>query len=290
MENKKIAYIRISEINILNPRVRNRLVAEEISQNIKKVGLKRPIKVRMKEDLTGDKKYDLVCGQGRLEAFMEAGEEYIPAIVTSISAEDACISSLVENIARRHYNSVELIQKIKYLRDNGYGVQDIAQKTSLDKNYLYGIIKLIDHGEERLIKSVESGITPLYIAIKIATENDIEVQNALVEAQEKGNLSLSKLSAIQKLQAQRKLYGKGRAKVSRNKMSITSDELFLLCESNVKQKKKIIMRANYVNNLLYMSAAALKILFNDNNFINQLKVEGFIEIPKQIKELVGMVK
>jgi ParB family chromosome partitioning protein len=290
MEDHKITYIKIDEINIPNPRVRNRLIAEEITQNIKKVGLKRPIKVRSIEETSDGKKYSLVCGQGRLEAFIEADEEYIPAIVTDISAEDAYISSLVENIARRHYSSVELVQKIKYLKDNGYSEQDIAQKTSLDKNYIRGIIKLVEYGEERLVKSVENGITPLYIALKIATENDIAVQNSLIEAQEQGELGPSKLAAVQKMLAERKLYGKGRTKISRNKMTVTQDELFALYEMNVKQKRKIINKANYVNNLLYMSAAALKKLFNDNNFINQLKVEGISEIPKQIKELISTVK
>jgi ParB family chromosome partitioning protein len=290
MDTEHIEFIKIDEINILNPRTRNRLIEEEIRQNIEKVGLKRPRKVRMKEELSDGKKYDLVCGQGRLEAFIEAGEEYIPAIITNISAEDACISSLVENIARRHYSSVELVHKIKYLKDSGYNEQDIAHKTNLDKNYIHGIIKLLENSEIRLIKSVESGIMPLYIALKIITEEDSEVQKALIEAYENGNLGAAKLASIQKLLSQRKQYGKGRAKISRNKTAITADELLEIYENNVKNKRKMINRATYVNNLLDMSAAALKKLFSDNNFINQIKVEGFAEIPKQIQEFISMVK
>jgi ParB family chromosome partitioning protein len=290
MNTEHIEFIKIDEINILNPRTRNRLIEEEIRQNIEKVGLKRPIKVRMKEKSYDGKKYDLVCGQGRLEAFIEAGEKYIPAIVTIISEEDACISSLVENIARRHYSSVELVHKIKYLKDNGYSYQDIAHKTNLDKNYIHGIIKLIENSEIRLIKSVESGIMPLYIALKITSEEDSEVQTALIDAYEKGSLSAAKLASIQKLLSLRKQYGKGRAKIPRNKTAITSDDLLEIYESNVKNKRRMINRATYVNNLLDMSAAALKKLFNDNNFINQIKVEGFCEIPKQIQEFIMIGK
>lgn len=289
MENNIVHLININEIYILNPRERNRLIAGEISQNILRVGLKRPITVREREYEEDGKKYDLVCGQGRLEAFIEAGVEYIPAIISSMSAEDACISSLVENIARRNYTSIELIRQIKYLKDNGYSEVEISQKTSLDKNYIHGILKLIENGEERLIRSVESGLTPLYIALKIATESDVEVQQALLDAQEKGKLGAAKLASIQKLLTKRALYGKGRATVSRNKTAVNSDDILVLYENSIRHKRKIIRRSDFITNILYMTIAALKKVCVDNNFQNQLKVEGLGEIPKRVKELIGVV-
>ena len=53
---KGITIIPIEEINILNPRVRNKVIAEGIKQNIREVGLKRPITVTPRKD---GKKYDL---------------------------------------------------------------------------------------------------------------------------------------------------------------------------------------------------------------------------------------
>ena len=41
--------------------------------------------------------YDLVCGQGRLEAFVALGQNEIPAIVIEASEEDCYVMSLVEN-------------------------------------------------------------------------------------------------------------------------------------------------------------------------------------------------
>lgn len=58
--------IPIEKINILNPRERNRKIANEIKKNIEDVGLKRPITVSRRLDFTDGKEYDLVCGQGRL--------------------------------------------------------------------------------------------------------------------------------------------------------------------------------------------------------------------------------
>jgi ParB family transcriptional regulator, chromosome partitioning protein len=120
MEQGAIVLISIEDIHILNPRVRNQIIAEEIRQNIRSIGLKRPITVAPRKDAKIGRKYDLVCGQGRIEAFIAAGETEIPAIVREVSEEDAHLMSLVENIARRNSSALELLQSIKYLKGQGY--------------------------------------------------------------------------------------------------------------------------------------------------------------------------
>ena len=83
------------------PRERNKQVFEQIVDNIKSVGLKKPITVTARPGENGAEKYLLVCGEGRLKAFMALGESTIAAMVIDVSDEDAFIMSMVENIARR---------------------------------------------------------------------------------------------------------------------------------------------------------------------------------------------
>ena len=85
--NNKIQSIKIEDIHILNPRVRNKRVFADIVENITSVGLKRPITVTKSESPVEGKLYDLVCGQGRLEAFIECGYSEIPAIVIDADQE-----------------------------------------------------------------------------------------------------------------------------------------------------------------------------------------------------------
>lgn len=68
--HKHVTLIPTDRIRVLNPRVRNRRHFEEIVENIARVGLKRPITVSRRAG-TDLEEYDLVCGQGRLEAFVE---------------------------------------------------------------------------------------------------------------------------------------------------------------------------------------------------------------------------
>ena len=64
--------------------------------------------------------YNLVYGQGRVEAFIALGQTAIPAIVTELSEEGSLIFSLVENVARRQHYPIELLREIGALKNCGY--------------------------------------------------------------------------------------------------------------------------------------------------------------------------
>lgn len=288
MEQSAIVLIPIDEINILNPRVRNQIIAEEIRQNIRNVGLKRPITVSHRKDSKNGKKYDLVCGQGRIEAFIAAGETEIPAVVRSVSEEDAHIMSLVENIARRHCNSLELLQSIKYLKSQGYADDAIAAKTNLGKEYIRGIIRLLEHGEEYLVSAVEKGRLPLYQAMTIALEDDTSIQMALTEAHETGVLSGKKLVAVQKIISRRSHYGKGLSSSKRDKKAkITPEDLIAVYEKEANEKKRLLAQSNYIKDVLDCTSMVLRQLLNDVHFTNQLKAVGMSEMPRHVANIIG---
>lgn len=110
-----IAMISVSEITVLNPRARNKRVFQELVTSIANLGLKRPITVSRR----ADGGYDLVCGQGRLEAFLALGQPTIPAVVLEVSEEDCFVMSLVENLARRQHSPLELVREIGALKGRG---------------------------------------------------------------------------------------------------------------------------------------------------------------------------
>jgi len=286
MTQDVVHLIPIEEINILSQRARNAIIAEGIRQNILSVGLKRPITVTRRKDEKNGKKYDLVCGQGRLEAYVAAGEKEIPAIIRDVSTEDAYIMSLVENIARRSSNSLELVQSIKYLKSLGYEYSDIATKTNLGKEYIKGVIRLLEQGEEYLVKAVEKGRIPLSQAIKIATEDDSTVQKALTEAYESGGLPGKKLISMQRIISRRKHYGKGISIPQRKTSQVSAEELLADFEKDVKKKKQLLSQSNYIKQVLAFTSAALKQLLKDVHFTNQLKAVGMDDIPRHVIEIL----
>ena len=111
----RIEMIPISRITVLNPRARNKRQHREIVNNIEAIGLKRPITVSRREG-AGGPRYDLVCGEGRLEAFQMLGQTEIPAVVIEASESECLVMSLIENIARRTPRPIDLMKEIGALR------------------------------------------------------------------------------------------------------------------------------------------------------------------------------
>ena len=183
-----VRMIPVKQINILNPRQRGRKKFAQITANILKLGLKKPITVAHVGGSNGDVRYNLACGQGRLEAYIELGQEEIPAIVVEGSREDLLLMSLAENLARRQHSAIHSMQEISLLKERGYNYAEIARKIELSKSFVHAILQLLAKGEEPLLQAVERGQLPITIAITIATSDDAAIQRSLQEAYERNDL------------------------------------------------------------------------------------------------------
>ena len=131
-----IQMISMDKITVVNPRDRGQTKFKQITKNIGKIGLKKPITVTPKNGGNENDEYLLVCGQGRLEAYQQLGEAEIPAMVVHVTREKLLLMSLVENLARRKHTCTELVHEIKALKDRGYSFSDIAKKADLDVTYV----------------------------------------------------------------------------------------------------------------------------------------------------------
>jgi ParB family transcriptional regulator, chromosome partitioning protein len=187
---------------VLNPRARNKRQHREIVENIDAIGLKRPITVSRRASNDGVR-YDLICGEGRLEAFRMLGETEIPAIVIDAPENDCLVMSLVENIARRQHRPLDIMQEIGSLHDRGYSDTEIADKIGCTASWVNMITALLSRGEERLVSAVETGLIPLSLAVDIAKAETDEAQNLLMDAYAAGKLKGKKLNAIRKILDQR---------------------------------------------------------------------------------------
>ena len=130
----EVEMIPIGQIDILNPRGRDKKDFSAIVANISNVGLKKPITVTPQPN-TDPQRYYLICGQGRMEAFISLEQEAIPAFVIDASEEECMIMSLVENIARRQQQPMELFRTIADLKSHGYSNVQIGKKIGMSDTY-----------------------------------------------------------------------------------------------------------------------------------------------------------
>lgn len=279
---QRVEWIPVERIHVLNPRLRNKRVFREIVENIAKIGLKRPITVTRRME-AGGPFYDLVCGQGRLEAYQALGQQEVPALVVSADAEDCMIASLVENCARRQHTAIDLLQDIGGMRGRGYSVAEIAGKTGLSTEYVYGVARLLEQGEQRLLRSVESRTIPISVAVEIAEANDHGVQRALQDAYDKGLLRGKRLLAAKKLVETRRRRGKEFvAQKSSTTKRISTAALLKAYEEEAERKRGMISRANGSRDRLVLIVEAFRRLSCDETLMGILEDEGLATMPERI--------
>jgi ParB family chromosome partitioning protein len=279
---QRVEMIPINRITVVNPRVRNKKYFKEIISNIGQIGLKRPITVTRRME-AGGPFYDLVCGQGRLEAFRALGQEEVPALVVNANKEDCLVASLVENCARRQHRATDLLQDIGAMKQRGHSVPEIARMTGLSSEYVYAVVRLLENGEERLLRSVETGQIPFTVALEIAEAEDGEIQAALQAAYEKKLLRGKKLMIAKHIVEMRRQRGKSLKYNNRPKTSpLSSEALLQAFQEDVDRKRMLVRRAEAAKARLVFITQAMRKLLADTQFSNLLAEEGFSSLPEAL--------
>lgn len=284
-----IRMIPVDRIEVLNPRDRNSRVFEEIVDNIRELGLKKPITVTPRPGPDGNEKFLLICGEGRLKAYLSLGEAAIPAMVVDVGDEEALIMSLAENIARRQYRPLELLAGIEQLRDHGYDKKRIAAKTGLSVDYIKGILILLEQGEERLLVSVGNGRMPLATALEIARAGNDEgnIQKALQDAYESGQLRGRQLIQARRIIERRHTLGRSVARrIARKAADVTSSSLVRSYKREVDRQKLMVRKSEFAQQRIMFVVGALRELFADENFTTLLRAEGLETLPKYLAERI----
>lgn len=283
---QQIEMIPISRITVLNPRSRNKRQHREIVNNIEAIGLKRPITVSRRPG-EGSPRYDLVCGEGRLEAFQMLGQTEIPAVVIDAAETDCLVMSLVENIARRQHRPIDLMEEIGSLHRRGYNDTQISEKIGVTASYVNMIVTLLERGENRLVAAVETGLIPISLAVDIARADTDEAQNLLIDAYESGQIRGKKLVAVRRMLDQRMkrngraaaVHGLGRRNANRR---MTSTDLMQIYQREAEKQRILVKKSDFTQTRLLFIVEAMRDLLNDDGFTTLLRAEQLETMPRAL--------
>jgi len=124
---------------------------QELAASIKVSGVLQPILVR---SIAGGK-FQLMAGQRRMRASEIAGKKSIPAIVRTMSDQQAMETTIVENLQREDLNPIEQAQAFDRLAHEFKLTQDqIAQRTGKDRASITNYMRLL-----KLPSSVQQDIS-----------------------------------------------------------------------------------------------------------------------------------
>jgi len=273
--SNRIKPIPISAIAVLNSRGRSQKPFKELVTSITNLGLKRPITVS-----TGARSgaYELVCGEGRIEAFKALGQTDIPAIVVDASTEDCLLMSLVENIARRRHSPLELVSDIGRLAKL-YRTVEIAAKLDLRPDYVRAICYLLKHGEGRLLSALERGIISPTLATEIAKAKSPKLQGALLETHVSAKQTSKQIATMRKLVEQRH---RDTEQVRQNQGEISSTALVRAYRKETDRQKLLVQKAALAQARLLFIVNALKTLLGERMFVTLLREASLDHVPLAI--------
>ena len=242
--NEEIKLIPIESIRILNPRYRDQKKFQVIIQSIKNLGLKKPIKVSLRTAQEGDEPgYDLVAGQGRIEACLALGFKEIAAIVVSVSKGDRLLMSLAENMARRFPSPMDMVAEIQRLKGEGYSNVVIGEKLDIDHTLVGGLLTLMKDGEVRLVEAAMQNKIPIGVAIDIAKTDGAEGQKELLKAYEAGQLNQFSIRTLKRLMEQRRVLGKKPCRGPKKPTGVTADGFVSAYQREIQRQKSFIRKA-----------------------------------------------
>ncbi|ANS40980.1 ParB/RepB/Spo0J family partition protein [Serratia inhibens] len=281
-----VVMLDILSIKVVNPRIRNKRIHEEMTKNIDMVGLKKPITVRILEDDSEGYQYALICGQGRLESLKNLNQSTIPAIIKNVDEKVGHVMSLVENIARRKPRTTELFDRIKDLKGMGLSDHDVGRLTGYSTQWVNNVTMLIDKGENKLLGAFESGNIPLSVAVTIARSSHEEIQQLLLETYTKKLLNIKQITLLRNILARRNEGDKGTVNTTyiqhKEQKKMTLDELMDVYQKNIDEHREMQRKAELAKESLLLARQMMSELLKNNQFVELLRKEGLNSVPTQI--------
>lgn len=266
--------IPIAKIKVINARSRDQEQFDMNVESIGNIGLLKPIRVNDKF-LERTEMYELICGEGRLQAHQRLGQTEILAEIVTCTRKEAYLQSLIENIARTKPDSMDFAREIKRLHDEGWDYEKLAQVTCKSKEYIRDYIRLVEQGEERLIRGVEQGVFPIKFATQVASTDDSQIQNVLMDAFDEGLVTTTTFGQARKIITARAKEPKGKSAPA----NYTVEELKSDIEDATRNKTSYVREAKTKENRFLTLLSSINTLWKDPELLKLLRDEKLIDRP-----------
>ena len=152
----------------------------ELADSIKEKGVLQPIILR---SVTGkNHKYEIVAGERRFRAAQMAGLNEIPALVKTMTDENAMEVALIENVQRENLNPIEEANAYKNLMTQcGYDIADVVRLIGKSESYIRNIIRITELPAQ-VQELVEQGkISPSHGRTLVVAENPMEIAQKIID-------------------------------------------------------------------------------------------------------------
>lgn len=164
---------------------------EELAASIRSAGLLQPILVRAAGD-----RYQIIAGERRWRAAKIAGLERVPALIRSVSDDQAAIFGLVENLHREDLNPIEKALAFRKIQDLTKSTQEeVARRVGLDRSSVANMVRLLEL-PEAVQAHVSRGTLSMGQARAILGVTDAEARVLLADKAIRDRLSVRQVETL----------------------------------------------------------------------------------------------
>ena len=165
----------------------------ELTESIREHGIIQPITVRK----AAGEKFELISGERRIRAAIEAGLTFIPAYIIEVESDRKMLElAIVENVQRVELNPIEEAEAYdRLIVDCGLTQEEVAARISKDRTTVANAIRLLKL-PERIKDSLRAGELGVGHAKAILGISDAARQNALWDEAVRKHYSVRKLEEL----------------------------------------------------------------------------------------------
>jgi len=151
--------------------------------------------------------------------------------------------------------------------------------TGKTQDYIKKYIRLVEQGEERLIKGVEDGVFTLGFALMVAQSNDRSIQHLLMDAFDNGVVTTANLPRVRRIIEGRIEKGK---QLGSKKPSVpyTVGRLKRDIRKITREKEVFVYEVGQRENRLMRILVTMQRLKQDGVFLDLLHAAGLAEGPQ----------
>jgi len=189
---KSIAYVAMDQLT-RNPEQPRRYfdsaLLQELSDSIRDKGVLQPVLVRpLPASVQGGFKdgkkpaYQIIAGERRWQAALQAGLETIPVFVRDITDQEALEIGVVENVHRADLNPMEEALAYKSLHTQfGRTQEDVAKAVGKSRPYIANMLRLLNLPESVQKYLAEGKITTGHARAIVAAPDPARIADMIVD-------------------------------------------------------------------------------------------------------------
>ncbi len=149
----------------------------ELTASVREKGVLEPLLVRRQGS-----RYEIIAGERRYRAAMEAGISELPCVVRESSDAEAMEIALVENLQRKDLTAFEEADGLKVLAETyGYTHEDMAEKLGKSRSSVTESLALATMPEEVRDRCRLADISSKSLLLQIVRQGDPQKMSALVD-------------------------------------------------------------------------------------------------------------